>query len=111
MDLKKKSHFLVGSFVKHLLCHQNYFGVDYPLPPIMSYPPINIEIFSIPPLFSILKTPYPYVSPENVRFSNVLVGIEMEHWAKMGQTNLQNKPNDVLRNLQQNIPKKLPGNI
>ena len=65
------SHFQVRSFVKHLLWHQNYFGMDYPPapPPIMPYTPINIEIFSPshplhPPLFNILKTPYlsPFVN-------------------------------------------------
>ena len=59
-------HFQVPSFVKKLLWHKIYFGMDYPPPtphpppPIMPYSPINIEIFSTPlPLFSILKTPYP----------------------------------------------------
>ena len=61
----KDSHFQVPSFVKHLLLHQNCFGVDYPpfldLPPppphpIMPYPPINIEIFSAPPLFRGVQT-------------------------------------------------------
>ena len=59
------SHFQVGSFAKHLLWHQNYFGMDYPsfldLPLHFALPPINTEIFStpFPPLFSNLKTAYP----------------------------------------------------
>ena len=44
------SHFQVSSFVKNLLWHQNYFGVDYPFrsthPHIMPYPTVNIKIFS-----------------------------------------------------------------
>ena len=43
----------VRSFVKYLLWHQNKFVMDYPPfldlpPPIMPYPPINIEIFATP---------------------------------------------------------------
>ena len=62
-----------GSFVKYLLWHQNYFVMDYlapppflnlsPPPPIMSYPPINFQIFSTLSFSSILKNPsLPFVN-------------------------------------------------
>ena len=48
------SHFQIRCFFKHLLWHQNYFGMDYtPPPPFLDLSPHS------PPLFNILKTPYP----------------------------------------------------
>ena len=46
--------------------------MDYPpfldLPPIMPYPPVNIEFFlTPPPLFRILKTPYPPICNQGVQ--------------------------------------------
>ena len=61
------SHFKDPSFVKHLLWHQNYFGVDYPPPIFRSTPRPNLPYHPHPiiqgcPIFSILKTPYcPFV--------------------------------------------------
>ena len=54
-------------FVKHILWYQNYFGMDYPPfldpPSIMSYLPINIEIFLTPyySVFERLHTPPPSI--------------------------------------------------
>ena len=60
------SHFQVRSFVKHLLWHQNYFGMDYPvifrsIPLLCLTHPLILKFFQTPPpqLFNILKTPYP----------------------------------------------------
>ena len=61
-----ESHFQVPGFVKHLLCHQNYFGVDYPpifrftpLAPLLCLThPLILKFFSTLPLFSIVKSLY-----------------------------------------------------
>ena len=64
------SHFQVRIFVKHLLWHQNYFGIDYPSPQFLDIHtspllclthPLILKIFQPPSLslFNIFRTPYP----------------------------------------------------
>ena len=82
----------VGSFVKYLLWHQNYFGMDYTLPIFRSTPlplcltcPLTCKFFQPPsPLLSILKSPYSPIlckleCPLSESFTRVSKGTIKQH--------------------------------